>query len=156
MTTPENHIYATARAAAAALTHAEGLGLPAPFIVRFDNVDQVVGVHFERYDDLAAWSTYAETPIESRATKAGTIHHNLGATILELEISAVYIEPAPTPVEEYHCGRCGDRFGIAGQNTGTPGDHDADAYFEAEVRRHETGECTPADSPALVTEGCSQ
>lgn len=158
MTTPENHIYATARAAALVLTHAEDLGLPAPSIVSFYD-DPRINVHFERYEDLADWSTYAETPIEFHETKAGTIHHKLEATVLELEISAVYIEkPAPTaeplPMSTFECDRCGASGGIVGMG---PDEYGADDYFDEEVRRHESGECAPTAAPvAAVTSGCFQ
>lgn len=44
----------------------------------------------------------------------------------------------------YTCSRCGAQMGIAGTSTGSDDDYATDDYFESEVERHESGECTPA------------
>lgn len=44
--------------------------------------------------------------------------------------------------EWYTCPNCGQQMGIAGVSTGSEADLDADQYFDDEVMRHESGECT--------------
>jgi hypothetical protein len=50
-----------------------------------------------------------------------------------------------TTVTTYECRKCGARFGIAGENSGSDEDYAADDYYASEVERHESGECV---SPA--------
>lgn len=48
------------------------------------------------------------------------------------------LEPEPgSTVSTYNCDHCGAMFGIAGDGPRS----EADEFFEAEVQRHETGEC---------------
>jgi hypothetical protein len=47
-------------------------------------------------------------------------------------------------LSEYYCDKCDARFAIAGTSTGSDDDAAADDYFDSEVERHESGECSPA------------
>lgn len=65
----------------------------------------------------------------------------------DVPVTVVHVELFPhsePSTSTYRCERCGAAFGVTGQSTGCDEDGYAEEYFEVEVARHESGECTPA------------
>lgn len=144
----ENRTANNARAAGTVMTVAEAHELPMPSIVTLYDFKDGLCVHFDSLTDLTAWAVWADEPVAQRGGgDDSAIHHVFTGEILDCPIDACYIDHAvhlsavPISTQHYSCSKCGVAFGIAGTSTGSQDDLDADDYFEAEVQRHESGEC---------------